>query len=378
MNSGITYLDTVEKDLAEVAAKAKARAAQGSGRRGGSIGRTGRSGRGWMPVAAAVVALLVAAGGIGFLAQGGVNRASSTGGAAQRTAPHVAGMVAGPIGTAHVPAAQGPADQASIQRQQLGVAPANYSSFGSGGAGKLSFSTSGGTTLQGVGIGDLSKIERDGSMSLQIANGTFNAKMAAVIKVASDMGGSVLSSTTSGEKSGTFTLRIPARNFESAMAALRLQGTVLSSQEAGKDVTAQFVDLNAHMRILFGRRAVILKLMSHATTISDTLALQNQYDNAQLQIDQYQGQLNVIRNQVAESTITVDLSEKDSPKAAAAAVVSTPSFGRSFRLAWQGFLRVVGAVVIGLGYLIPIAVLGAIAWTVMVLARRRRVASSVI
>lgn len=371
MNSGITYLDTVEKDLAEVAAKAKARAAQGSGRRGGSIGRTGRSGRGWMPVAAAVVALLVAAGGIGFLAQGGVKSAQKA------SAPQVGGMVVQPDLTGRVPAANGPVDQ----RQLTAFGPVHAASVGSGGGGTTPTSGAGsalGSTLQGVGIGDLSKIERDGSMSLQIANGTFNTKMAAVIKVASDMGGSVLSSTTSGEKSGTFTLRIPARNFETAMAALRLQGTVLSSQETGRDVTSQFVDLNAHMRILFGRRAVILKLMSHATTISDTLALQNQYDNAQLQIDQYQGQLNVIRNQVAESTITVDLSEKDSPKAAAAAVVSTPSFGRSFRLAWQGFLRVVGAVVIGLGYLIPIAVLGAIAWTVMVLARRRRVASSVI
>ena len=131
--------------------------------------------------------------------------------------------------------------------------------------------------------------------------------MAEVIKVASDMGGSVLSSTTSGEKSGTFTLRIPARNFENAMLALRPLGTVMASQEVGKDVTSQFVDLKAHMRILFGRRAVILKLMSQATTISDTLVVQNQYDNTQLQIDQYQGQLNVIRNQVAESTVTVSL-----------------------------------------------------------------------
>ena len=66
MKSDIAYLEIVEKDLAELAAKAKARAAEGSGRRS-------LSGRGRMPVAAAVVALLVAAGGIGFLAQGGRN-----------------------------------------------------------------------------------------------------------------------------------------------------------------------------------------------------------------------------------------------------------------------------------------------------------------
>ena len=378
MNTDIAYLELIETDLIEVAANAKARAVQGSGR-SGRPGRPARSGRGWMPVAAAVVALLVAAGGIGFLAQGGRNNSSPTsgvaidavGGGATRPDLHQAQTAPG----AKYLALPG----ANPRRNGLTYATSGGAgSTGGSGAGAPPPASTGGTTLQGVGIGDLSKIERDGSISLQIPNGTFGAKMSEVIKVATDSGGSVLSSSTAAEKSGTFTLRVPARNFEAAMLALRPLGTVMSSEEVGKDVTAQFVDLNAHLRILFGRRAVILKLMSHATTISDTLVLQNQYDNTQLQIDQYQGQLNVIRNQVAESTITVSLAEKDSPKTAAVAAVATPSVGRSFHLAWQGFLRVVGAVVIGLGYLIPIAVLVAIAWGIMVLARRRRAASSAI
>jgi hypothetical protein len=371
MKSDIAYLEIVEKDLAELAAKAKARAAEGSGRR--SLSRRGR-----MPVAAAVVALLVAAGGIGFLAQGGWKNSGDSSGAA-------AGAVTNPATRPALHQAQLGAP--SLQNKFTIFAPnangqlnptSDAGSAGGSGAGAPPAAPSGGTTLQGVGIGDLSKIERDGSISLQIPNGTFSSKMAEVIKVATANGGSVLSSTTAGEKSGSFTLRVPARYFENAMIALRPLGTVLSSQEVGQDVTAQYVDLKAHMRILFGRRAVILKLMSQATTISDTLVLQNQYDNTQLQIDQYQGQLNVIHNQVAESTITVSLAEKDSPSKVAATAVSTPSVGRSFHLGWQGFLRVIGAVVIGLGYLIPIAVLFAIAWTVRVLARRRRVASSAI
>jgi Domain of unknown function (DUF4349) len=369
MKSDIAYLEIVEKDLAELAAKAKARAAEGSG-------SLGLSGRGRMPVAAAVVALLVAAGGIGFLAQGGRNNSSpASGGAAvaaaspaARAALHQAGL------SPQLPFYKGLVLPPGTQ----GSAYTSAVSAGGSGAGALASPPLGDTSLQGVGIGDLSKIERDGSISLQIPNGTFSTKMAEVIKVATANGGSVLSSTTAAEKSGTFTLRVPARSFENAMIALRPLGTVLSSQEVGQDVTAQYVDLKAHMRILFGRRAVILKLMSQATTISDTLVLQNQYDNTQLQIDQYQGQLNVIHNQVAESTITVSLAEKDSPSKVAATAVSTPSVGRSFHLGWQGFLRVIGAVVIGLGYLIPIAVLFAIAWTVRVLARRRRVASSAI
>ena len=238
----------------------------------------------------------------------------------------------------------------------------------SGGSGADNSTTA--TAPDAVTGTDLSKIVRDGSISLQIPDQTFAKSEIAITKVALDARGFVLSSSTQNERSGTFTLRVPARNFDAAMAALRPIGTVESSQQTGKDVTAQYVDLTARLRILFGRRAVILKLMSKATSIGDTLALQNQFDSVQLQIEQIQGNLNVIRNQVAESTITVDLHEKDSPKPAATAV-SSPSLAKSIRLAWQGFLRVIGAVVVGLGYMIPIAVIALAIWLVTRTRRRR-------
>ena len=52
--------------------------------------------------------------------------------------------------------------------------------------------------------------------------------------------------------------------------------------------------------------------------------------------------------------------------------VDNPDLGSSFDLAVQGFLRIVGAVIIGLGYLIPITVLGALVWLAVWLFRRRR------
>ncbi len=48
-----------------------------------------------------------------------------------------------------------------------------------------------------------------------------------------------------------------------------------------------------------------------------------------------------------------------------------PSLGDSVQLGVQGFLRIVGAIVIGLGYLIPLAVIALIVWGVIMLVRRR-------
>ena len=42
----------------------------------------------------------------------------------------------------------------------------------------------------------------------------------------------------------------------------------------------------------------------------------------------------------------------------------------------QGFLRVVGAVVVGLGYLIPLGAVALVAWGVVRLVRRRDRAAS--
>jgi hypothetical protein len=54
--------------------------------------------------------------------------------------------------------------------------------------------------------------------------------------------------------------------------------------------------------------------------------------------------------------------------------IHNPSFERGFRHAVAGFLGVLVAIVVGLGYLIPIAVLGLIVWFAIRRIRRRRLA----
>ena len=54
--------------------------------------------------------------------------------------------------------------------------------------------------------------------------------------------------------------------------------------------------------------------------------------------------------------------------------IHTPSFTRGARHAFAGFVGVLVAVVVGLGYLVPIAVLGLIVWLIFRRARRSRAA----
>ena len=79
---------------------------------------------------------------------------------------------------------------------------------------------------------------------------------------------------------------------------------------------------------------------------------------------------------MAQSTIKVELREKDAPQGTTPDNVNNPSLRSAWHHSEQGFLRILGAVVIGLGYLIPIAIIALLVWGVVMLVRRRRPAAS--
>jgi hypothetical protein len=224
---------------------------------------------------------------------------------------------------------------------------------------------------------DLSKIERDGTMSLTIPDGSFEDRFRRAIRIATANGGSVLSSQTQGPAAGSLTLRIPATRFDRALGQLRTLGDVASSTVTGRDVTARFIDYRAHLEILASRRTVLLRLMDQATTMGQTIAVENVLNDVELQIDQIEGQLRFLDNQVAESTIEVDLQERHAaPATAIAAGVHNPSLHRALDRAVQGFLAVLATVIVGLGYLVPVSLLAGIVLVVVTLVRRRGLAAT--
>jgi hypothetical protein len=347
METRFAFLERLEDQLTEVA-KADTRRMSAESRRGRSST--------WKAWGSAVAALLGIALLVG-LAQGLMGGASSNQFSSVGAAVNVVGTI--PKG-ADVPAAGYGTDQGAAGGAPSGT-PAAASPNGQGRAG---------TTA------DLSKIIRDGQIAVTIGDGTFDTARAQVSHIAAVNGGSVLSASTSGGDSGSFTLRIPAANFEKAMNQLATLGTVDSSAIHGQDVTAQYVDLKAHMKIYLARRKVLFGLMLQANTIGETITLQNQLEDVQLKIDQITGQLNYINKQVAESTIKVDLHEPGAVVATSPTEINNPSLGRAWDHAVQGSLNVLAAVTIGLGYLIPLLAIAGLGYLVVRFARGRRPAAS--
>ncbi|MEX0985623.1 MAG: DUF4349 domain-containing protein [Actinomycetota bacterium] len=350
MPTTIPYLERLEADLELVAEDAAAgrKAVPGQG------GRRRRPAQGaWMRWSGAAAALLVVAWGIGSLS--GQSEMALT------ASEHEAGStVAGGGEATSAPRAGAP--------DALGVSP-----------DLADEEAALGTARDGSPYAaDIAKIDRDGTLSLKLEEGEFKPAFNEVVLIADRNGGVLLASETHGPDSGTLTLRIPAVNFDRAFAAVSQLGAVRDSTVTGKDVTAEYLDLRAHLRIAKGRRDVIFGLYDRATTISDTLRIYDELEQVQLRIEQTQGRLNYLDQQTSISTLEVTLSEREPEPAAQqqGSGVENPSLTRAWERAVQGFLGVIATVIVGLGYLVPLGILVGIGLLVFMLVRRRGPAAS--
>jgi Domain of unknown function (DUF4349) len=338
MESGVKFLGMLEEDLRGVAEREAERKRRPPER------RTVRW-KGWV---GAVASLLVLAFAIGAVAQlNGGSMASST--------FQTVGSAVNGDGGVHA-AVPGPTPNDQTKRNAEQGQPA----------------AAAGSTA------DLTKIVRDGTIALSIPDGSFQEKLARVVAIAHANGGFVLTSQTEGSASGTMTLRVPAARFDQAFGQVGQLGTVESSTVTGKDVTNQYLDYRAHLQNLIARRTVLRSLLAQTTMIGESLRIYNEVADVQEQIDQIQGQLRYLNNQVEESTLTVDIHEASVPAGVSETSdsIHNPSLSRAWDRAIQGFFGILATIIVGLGYLLPVAVIAGIVYGAIRLARRRgRVAS---
>jgi len=130
--------------------------------------------------------------------------------------------------------------------------------------------------------------------------------------VASSLGGDVMSLSQSGsgeQRSAAMTLRVPADKFNDALRALRAltDVEVLSSNVDSKDVTEQFVDLEARLRAKQAEETRYLALLARAEKIEDILRIDQSLNAVRTQIEQLTGQLNSMKSRTTFSTISLSI-----------------------------------------------------------------------
>jgi len=168
------------------------------------------------------------------------------------------------------------------------------------------------------------------------------------------------------------TIRVPAAQFEPAMARLRDQALKVDHESANsQDVTEEYVDLESRLRALQAKEAQLTKLMDQAEDTEAVLAVYEQLSATQVEIEQVKGRMNYLQNLSAMATITVNLNPEQ-PEAPVIEEGWRPgSTLRSAARALVNALKGLGNLVIwAIVFLLPILLLVALPIVLIILGIR--------
>ncbi|HEY8167442.1 MAG TPA: DUF4349 domain-containing protein [Candidatus Limnocylindrales bacterium] len=150
-------------------------------------------------------------------------------------------------------------------------------------------------------------IVRTGSLDMEVAD--FDAAIARARTVVTGFGGYISGSqmATDGDAPyASITYRIPSDRWDDALAALKLLGTkVISEQTQAVDVTTAVVDLDARIENLRVTEQSLQAIMTQATKIPDILEVQNQLTAVRGQIEQLTAEREHLAQQASYGTLTV-------------------------------------------------------------------------
>jgi len=137
------------------------------------------------------------------------------------------------------------------------------------------------------------KIVKTGSMTLEVED--IAETLDEVAEMADEFNGYVVSSYKHEYErgvSGHITIRVPSEKFEEAFARLRqLAVAVPDETTTAKDVTEEYVDLEAQLSNLLATEAQYLTLMEKAENVEEMLKVQKELSNVRGQIEQIEGRM---------------------------------------------------------------------------------------
>jgi hypothetical protein len=190
--------------------------------------------------------------------------------------------------------------------------------------------------------------------------------------IAEASGGFVVTTSVEDERRGfgSITIRVPADSFGRTLAQLEDLGDVQQEQVSGRDVTQEFVDLQARLRNFAAQEAVLLRLMERSVSVADTIRVQSHLQGVQLEIERLRGRIRYLENQTDMSTITLNFTEAGAP------APRTGTLEKAWERAVDASFAVLSAVIVGAGFVFPIALMVGVGFLVAGWVRPRLGSSS--
>jgi hypothetical protein len=169
----------------------------------------------------------------------------------------------------------------------------------------------------------------------------------------------------------TLVLRVPAERFNAVLAEIRRLGDGKRAERIdSEDVTDEYVDLEARLRVQTRLEEQLLELLKTATTVEAALKVHGELANVRTDIERIHGRKQLLERDVTLSTVKVSFT------APPAESVSFSKIGRSFSQAYDDAILVGGGIIVAairmMGVLVPVAVMLGVPVLLAVFVVRRR------
>lgn len=206
------------------------------------------------------------------------------------------------------------------------------------------------------------KIITTGSMEIEVIS--LDQALAALKALVDRNGGFFANRTVSQEanwRSAQVTIRVPAANFSTLHDGAVALGTVKRDEQQGEDVTRQWQDLEARLRIRKQEEQSLLQLMGKQAKLSDLLDVEKRLWEVREQIEVAEGELRYLRDQVTLATLTINLHEQ---VPVGVGKLGRWNLGYHFLQACHALATALRGLIVALEYLV---VTGAVVWVPLLL-----------
>ncbi len=142
-------------------------------------------------------------------------------------------------------------------------------------------------------------------------------------------------STFSGSRKNTLIICVPAKNFDNLLqeATLGVEKFMVKTIKI-KDVTEEFIDIEARLRTKKELEKRYITLLNRANNVKEVLAVEQQIGQLQADIESIEGRLKYLQNKVSFSTLNMEIYETFPTKTTGFA----SKFTTGFKDGWERFI----------------------------------------
>lgn len=167
-------------------------------------------------------------------------------------------------------------------------------------------------TSNGIVVTGIRHVVRTGSLDLTVTDARETTKK--VKDLVEDAGGIISSSyiyeMRDGRQAASLTLRIPSKNFDRFFEQLETLGNADNINTREKEVTREYVDLEARLKNLLAHEEQVREILKMAATVDEVLAVGRELGQIRGEIESMTARFTQLKDQVSYSTIELNIFEE--------------------------------------------------------------------